>query len=85
MVKTHSVQMVFIDVLKNIHGADEHNAMRPVMAAFDELRRISGSQVCVLHHTNHGAQPGKARASGETAYLRGGIGWFQSSPTPRTR
>ena len=66
-LKRNSVQMVFIDVLKNIHGADEHNAMRPVMAAFDELRRISGSQVCVLHHTNHGAQPGKARASGDTA------------------
>jgi AAA domain/CHC2 zinc finger len=56
-LRRNEVKMTFIDVLRNIHSADEHKGMRPVMAAFDRLRQSSGSQICVLHHTPKNGPP----------------------------
>jgi len=53
-LKMSSIEFTVIDVLNKIHSREENSStdMTPVMGKFDELAQQSGSQICVIHHTN---------------------------------
>jgi hypothetical protein len=53
-LKAERVEFCVIDVLNRLHDQQENSTddMTRVMQQFDELARLSGSQVCVIHHTN---------------------------------
>ena len=55
-LKAEQIEFTVIDVLNRLHGGEENSAdaMTKVMERFDELARLSGSDVCVIHHTNKG-------------------------------
>jgi hypothetical protein len=61
-LKAERIEFTVIDVLNKLHGGEENSSdqMTKVMSRFDELSRLSGSDVCVIHHTNKG---GGARGS----------------------
>ncbi|GAA3758491.1 AAA family ATPase [Terriglobus aquaticus] len=65
-LRGEGIEFTVLDVLNKLHGGEENSAndMTKVMARFDELARLSGSQVCVIHHTNKG---GGARGSSSIA------------------
>lgn len=48
------VEFIVIDVLSKLHDQQENSSddMTRVMNCFDELRRLTGAQVCVIAHTN---------------------------------
>lgn len=61
-LKAERIEFTVIDVLNKLHGGEENSSdqMTKIMGRFDELARLSGSDVCVIHHTNKG---GGARGS----------------------
>jgi KaiC/GvpD/RAD55 family RecA-like ATPase len=61
-LKAEGIEFTVVDVLNKLHGGEENssNEMTSIMAKFDELARLSGSDICVIHHTN---KTGSARGS----------------------
>lgn len=61
-LKAEQIEFCVLDVLNKLHSGEENSAndMTKVMGRFDELSRLSGAHICVIHHTNKG---GGARGS----------------------
>ncbi len=53
-LKAERVEFCVLDVFSKLHSQQENSTddMVSVMQGFDELARLSGAQVCVIHHTN---------------------------------
>ena len=61
-LKAEGVEFCVLDVLNKLHFQKENSAddMTQVMAKFDELAELSGSQICVIHHAS---RAGNSRGS----------------------
>lgn len=75
-LKRRKPELVIIDVMNILHGADENDAkeMRGVMDALDRIHVEVGASICVLHHF------GKANSGSATKRLRGSsaiAGWAE--------
>jgi hypothetical protein len=71
-LKRMEVEFVVIDVLNRLHDQQENSSddMTKVMQRFDELGRVGGCQVCVIHHTNKvGGVKGSTAISGWADYI----------------
>lgn len=71
-LKMSGVEFTVIDVLNKIHAQEENSStdMTRVMSKFDELAHMSGSQVCVIHHTNKiGGVKGSTSIEGWADYV----------------
>jgi KaiC/GvpD/RAD55 family RecA-like ATPase len=55
-LRVEGIEFCVLDVLNKLHSGEENssNDMTRIMGRFDELARLSGAQVCVIHHTNKG-------------------------------
>jgi len=53
-LKSEGVEFCVLDVLNRLHDGEENSsdAMTRIMQRFDELARLAGCQVCLIHHTN---------------------------------
>ena len=71
-LKRMEVEFVVIDVLSALHDQKENSSddMTRVMQCFDELRRLSGCQICVIAHTNKvGEVKGSTAIAGWPDYI----------------
>jgi KaiC/GvpD/RAD55 family RecA-like ATPase len=71
-LKVMGVEFAVIDVLNRLHDQQENSSddMTKVMQSFDELGRLAGCQVCVIHHTNKaGGVKGSTSIEGWADYI----------------
>jgi hypothetical protein len=71
-LKMSGIEFCVIDVLNRLHDKQENSSddMTRVMQRFDELAAKSGSQVCVIHHTNKvGGVKGSTAIEGWADYI----------------
>lgn len=71
-LKMCGIEFCVIDVLNRLHDQQENSSddMTKVMARFDELALLSGSQICVIHHTNKaGGVKGSTSIAGWADYV----------------
>jgi hypothetical protein len=63
-IRAEQIEFCVVDVLNKLHTAEENSndAMTRVMQRFDLLAEESGSQICVIHHSN-GAGKGRGASS----------------------
>lgn len=68
-LKEDGIEFCIVDVLNKIHSADENSntEMTKVMAKFDYIRDISGSQIAIIHHDTKSSMPGSKKPRGASA------------------
>jgi KaiC/GvpD/RAD55 family RecA-like ATPase len=71
-LRAEAIEFCIIDVLARLHFGKENSAdeMTKVMLKFDELAQLSGSQICVIHHSNaEGEGRGSTAIDGWADYI----------------
>jgi len=71
-LRAEAIEFCIIDVLARLHFGKENSAddMTKVMLKFDELAILSGSQICVIHHSNaEGEGRGSTAIDGWADYI----------------
>jgi hypothetical protein len=71
-LRAEMIEFCIIDVLARLHFGKENSAddMTKVMLKFDELSQLSGSQICVIHHSNaEGEGRGSTAIDGWADYI----------------
>jgi hypothetical protein len=71
-LRSEAIEFCVIDVLNRLHDGEENNSdvMTRVMQQFDELAKVGGCQVCVIHHTNkNGGVKGSTSIEGWADYI----------------